>query len=223
MPRSTVVLNMFSSIDGRITTGPGLNVGEWKAAGIDGSADYESHRLFDQLDCDGIISGSETLLVWSGHPIADETPSYTPRKSRAFIVFDGRGRMNWAYTQGLVVVTREDVDGAYLAQLREKQVDFIQAGRGQQIDLQAALEALYERGFRRLGLSGGGKINGAFLRAGLIDEISLVLAPLAVGGTATPTLFDGPDLTSAEGLTRLDLLQARPLGQGAFWLHYRVQ
>lgn len=221
MPRPTIIVNMYASVDGRITTGPGLSVAEWKAAGLDGGADYESHRLFDELNCEAIISGSETLLVWSGHPVQDSTPTYTPQKSRAFIVFDGQGRISWSYTDGLIVVTREDAPRAYLDQLREKQVDFIQAGRGGQIDLHAALEALYDRGFRRIGLSGGGGINGAFLRAGLVDEISLVIAPLAVGGRTTPTLFDAPDLSGPEGLTHLQLLQAKPLGEGAFWLHYK--
>jgi hypothetical protein len=51
-------------------------------------------------------------------------------KSQAFIVFDGRGRIQWGETQGLLVVTREDSPAEYLMQLREKEIDFIQAGRG---------------------------------------------------------------------------------------------
>jgi riboflavin biosynthesis pyrimidine reductase len=77
-------------------------------------------------------------------------------------------------------------------------------------------------GFRRIGLSGGGGINGAFLRAGLIDEISVVVAPLAIGGRQTPTLFDAPDLPSLAGAARLALRRAQPIGEGAVWLHYDI-
>jgi riboflavin biosynthesis pyrimidine reductase len=85
-----------------------------------------------------------------------------------------------------------------------------------------ALDALYERGFRRLALTGGGGINGEFLREGLVDEISIVYAPLVVGGTSTPSIFDCPDLTSTEGITRVRLLKDGDVGQGAIWLHYEV-
>jgi riboflavin biosynthesis pyrimidine reductase len=222
MPRPNVVVIVFASIDGRLTTAPGRNVTEWAALGWDGGANEIAHRLCDQLDCDGMVSGSESILVWGNHPVSLDSPHYWPQKSRAFIVFDGRGRIQWGETQGLVVVTREDAPAEYLTQLREKKIDFIQAGRGDHIDLHMALVTLYERGFRRLALTGGGGINGAFLREGLVDEISIVFAPLVVGGTRTPTIFDCPDLTSTDGITRVRLLKYGEVGQGAFWLHYEI-
>ncbi len=222
MERPAVVLNVFSSVDGRITTAPGLNVNEWTAQGLDGGADYECHRLFDELGCDGIISGSETIMVWGRHPVRSGKPGYWPRKSKGFIVFDGRGRVTWTQTTGLIVVTREDVSPDYVEQLKAKGVPHILAGREPHIDLGVALEGLYAMGFRRLGLSGGGGINGAFLRAGLIDEMSLVIAPLAVGGLNTPSILDAPDLESVSGVTRLELIETRPVGQGSVWVHYRV-
>lgn len=57
-----VILNIFSSIDGKITTAPNRNVAEWTATGIDGDANELTHKLYDDLNCDGLISGSESLL-----------------------------------------------------------------------------------------------------------------------------------------------------------------
>lgn len=37
---------------------------------------------------------------------------------------------------------------------------------------------------------GGGKINGSCLAAGVIDELSILIAPVADGSIGTPTLFD---------------------------------
>lgn len=221
--RPEVVLNIFSSVDGRITTAPNHNVMEWTEKGVDGDANDLTHRLYDELNCDSLVSGSESLIVWSGDWVELENPITEPKKSKAYIVFDGRGRMDWGQTDGLVVVTRENVDTTYIDQLESKNITYVQAGSGEHIDLGKALEMLYEFGFRRLGLSGGGSINGAFLREGLIDEISIVLAPLAIGGKKTPTIFDCEDLSSLLEATNLELIETKPLGdKGAVWLYYRT-
>ena len=67
-------------------------------------------------------------------------------------------------------------------------------------------------------LEGGGHINGSMLRAGLIDEVSVLLAPVVDGRTGTPALFD-----EHEGLPRgLTLAEATPLRHDVLWLRYRV-
>ncbi|WP_394217664.1 RibD family protein [Halobacillus trueperi] len=223
MKKPYVVLNVFSSIDGKITTAPNRDVAEWTAAGIDGEAHEVTHQLYDQLDCDGLVSGSESLIVWSANGVKLEKPVYEPKKSKAYIVFDGRGRIDWYQTEGLLVVTREDVSEKYIQQLEEKGIPYISAGTGDQIDLPLALHKLYELGYRRLGLAGGGVINGAFLRQGLIDEISLVMAPLAIGGTTTPSIFDSEDLKELNDATRLELKNMKTVGKGSVWLHYNVK
>jgi riboflavin biosynthesis pyrimidine reductase len=88
-----VILNIFSSIDGKITTAPGKNVAGWTAAGIDGEANEITHQLYDDLDCDGLVSGSESLIVWGKDWVELDKPIYVPQKSKAYIVFDGKGRI----------------------------------------------------------------------------------------------------------------------------------
>ncbi len=222
MTRPLVVLNVFSSIDGRITTSTNRNVAEWTAAGLDGEAHEITQQLYDELDCDGLLSGSETLRVYGDHWVPLDPPLYEPQKSKAYIVFDGKGRIDWQQTEGLIVVTKENVSAHYLQQLEEKEITYVQAGKGEYIDLSLALAKLYSLGFRRLGLSGGGSINGAFLRQGLIDEISLVIAPLAIGGRDTPSIFDCDDLKDIEGVTKLVLNKVKTVGNGSVWLNYTV-
>ncbi|WP_430786808.1 RibD family protein [Virgibacillus flavescens] len=216
-------MNIFSSVDGKITTAPDRNVAEWTAAGIDGEAHDIANRLYDELDCDGLISGSETLMVFGEHWIELKQGLYEPQKSKAYIVFDGRGRINWQQTEGLLVVTKENVSNEYIQQLVAKGITYIKAGKGRNIDLELALRKLYDLGFKKLGLSGGGGINGAFLRQGLIDEISLVIAPLAVGGRKTPGVFDCEELQSLDDVAELELLHTKPVGKGSVWVHYKVK
>ena len=76
----------------------------------------------------------------------------------------------------------------------------------------------------RLLLEGGGGANGAFLRAGLIDELSLILCPVVDGSAGAPSVFDSdPAEAHAAPLQAMTLEGSRPLEGGAVWLRYRLQ
>lgn len=76
-----------------------------------------------------------------------------------------------------------------------------------------------------LTIQSGGELNAAFLRAGLIDRVSLVLAPLLVGGRTTPTLIDGEPIRSVEQLGELSplrLVNCRQMQDSFIHLEYEV-
>jgi riboflavin biosynthesis pyrimidine reductase len=74
-------------------------------------------------------------------------------------------------------------------------------------------------GVETLMLEGGGKINGTMLRAGLIDELSLLIAPVADGRLGMPSLFDViGDTTPVEIV--LEQLERR--ASNSVWLRYRL-
>jgi len=85
------------------------------------------------------------------------------------------------------------------------------------VNLKRVLEKLRERfGIRTLLLEGGGKINGSFLAADLIDELSVLVAPLAHGSVGTPSLFDARD--SSGPARRLKLLSVERRSTDMVWL-----
>src|SRR5262249_32381795 len=93
----------------------------------------------------------------------------------------------------IVVVLTEQVSDAHLAGLRQDGVSYIFAG-ALELDLGLALEVLHrELGIKRLELNGGGITNGAFLRAGLVDELSLAIFPVVDGAKGAPSAFDSRD------------------------------
>src|SRR5437879_1323545 len=93
----------------------------------------------------------------------------------------------------IVVVLTRRVSDAHLAGLRQDGVSYIFAGE-QELDLGLALEILNrELGIERLLLEGGGGSNGSFLRAGLIDEISVAICPAVDGSKGAPSIFDFSD------------------------------
>jgi riboflavin biosynthesis pyrimidine reductase len=74
-------------------------------------------------------------------------------------------------------------------------------------------------------VNGGGITNGAFLRAGLIDEISLAIFPAIDGTKGAPSVFESGEGETgvAAALRSMTLASNEVLECGAVWLRYRVQ
>ena len=53
----------------------------------------------------------------------------------------------------------------------------------------------------------GGTLNAILLRAGLIDHLSIVIAPALIGGKDTATLIDGESLHSPKELSKIKALK----------------
>ncbi len=72
-----------------------------------------------------------------------------------------------------------------------------------EVNFQTAFQWLREKwNVQRLLCEGGGELNDALLRAGLVDEMHLTICPKMFGGRRAPTIADGRgagDLKSAAG------------------------
>ena len=115
----------------------------------------------------------------------------------------------------IVAVLPEMVSEAYLEWLRRHGRD---GG-----DLSLAMRTLAGVfGVKTLSLQGGGIIDGAFLRAGLIDELSLVVYPGIDGAASSPSIFEyvGEERLPACGQS-LELVSVETEREGVVWLRYR--
>jgi 2,5-diamino-6-(ribosylamino)-4(3H)-pyrimidinone 5'-phosphate reductase len=229
--RPRVICHMTTSIDGRIV------VDGWPDSGS-----AEARRQYEELhasyEADGWLCGRVTMEPFAGgvRPDADvaiEHAGGAPRAhfrapgehhSFAFAV-DASGRLAWQSNDisgdHVVAILSERVSNAYLASLRERGVSYLLAG-AHDVDLPLALERIGERfGVRTLMLEGGGRINGGMLRDGLIDEVSVLVAPVVDGRMGTPALFD----VDGEGFAprRLVLVGVERRAGDVLWLRYRVE
>jgi riboflavin biosynthesis pyrimidine reductase len=146
-------------------------------------------------------------------------------------VVDSRGRIRWMYKEypddewagwHVLVLVSRSTPLPYLAYLRREEIPYLVVG-AERVDLARALSALAETlGVRTVVSSAGARLNGALLRAGLLDEIEVEVVPIAVGGTTTPALFTTSDLAADEVPTPLHLLGATELGEGRVLLRYAV-
>lgn len=92
--------------------------------------------------------------------------------------------------------------------------------------LHALFETLYSKyNIREVTIQSGGTLNSELLQNKLIDEISLVIAPILVGGRDTPSLIGGNSLKSIEDLkkiTTLNLKEVTKLHNSYLHLKYIV-
>lgn len=228
-PRPRVICHMMASTDGRIV------VDGWPLA-PDERREYEAiHASFEP---DGWLCGRVTMEAfakqvrreadlareWAGGESRDDFRAPGAKGGFAFALDPG-GRLAWQSGDldgdHVVAILSERVGDDYLAFLRDRGVSYLLAGE-RTVDLSLALEKVAVLfGVRTLMLEGGGRINGAMLRAGLIDEVSLLLAPVVDGRVGTAALMD----LEGGGVTphRLALQSVERRGSDMVWLRYRAE
>jgi riboflavin biosynthesis pyrimidine reductase len=223
--RPRVICHMLSTVDGKID-GAALRA-------VTGGGEYEETGA--ALGGDAWVCGRTTmerhfaepgpLVPASGAP-AGPQPVHVARLADSYAVsVDTLGKLRWSRNDlggdHLICVVSERAPADCLTMLREKGISYIVAGRGA-VDLAEAVDRLgADFGIRTLLLEGGGHINGAFLEAGLVDEVSLLLAPGVDGRHEIPAAFDGmsPSRTAAVPLA---LKSVDRRDNGVLWIRYDV-
>ncbi len=234
MPK--IICHMIASVDGRLypdrwTQGPD---------NADVTSVYETAAA--TFAADGWIVGRTTMAEYAesitqGEAAAARADGATPqahvgeREGRPLaIVFDPKGKLRYTESglptgEHLVAVLSPAVNDAYLKELRDAGVSYVFAADAQK-PLTSGLAALAETfGVKTLLLEGGGIINGAFLKEGLIDELSFLIYPAIDGLKGVSTIVDypgAPDERPATG-QRLSLMETKVFEGGVVWLHYLVQ
>ncbi len=236
--RPYVICHMMASIDGRIVADG------WPELG-GGWDEYE--RTGSTFEADAWMCGRITMEHFAaGVRSADEVAGEAARRApdaaaradfvapgehpSCAIAVDPSGRLRWESNEihgdHVVVVLTERVSDEYLAGLRAVGVSYIVAGAGaeSEADLALALGKVASAfGIRTLLLEGGGGINGSMLRDGLIDEVSLLVAPVADGGVGAPSLFDVDRPAPGQSARRLALHSVERRADGVLWLRYRLE
>ena len=191
-----VFVNMAMTADGKIATAN-------RAVHSFGSARDLRHLYELRATADAILCGARTV------EISDSILGNGGEKFRKLrlknglaefpvrVVVSGSGSINPASSifqkkfSPIIVLTTQRVSAKKLAQLRELADDVKICGQ-KEIDFLAALRWLRTKwGVKRLLCEGGGELNDALFRAGLVDEINLTICPQVFGGRTAPTIADG--------------------------------
>ncbi len=217
MDRPFTFINSAMSADGKISTK------KRKQVKISGKTD------FDRVD--ELRATSDAVMVGIGTILSDD-PSLTvkseERKKRrvglgldenpARIVVDSKARMPLTadlFKKGtgkrIIVVSR----AAPLERVEalKGKADIVVAG-SEEVDLEEMAHELHKRGIRRLMVEGGATLNWAMARAGLVDQISVFIGNLIIGGKDAPTFMDGEGISDRADAMELQLIKYEPMDEG---------
>jgi riboflavin biosynthesis pyrimidine reductase len=220
---------MVTSIDGRLhpsrfTSSPDGSRRDW-------SAQYE--KVHASLGSDAWLVGRVTMAEMSkaaAHPPAQipavRRPLHVAKTGAASfaVALDPSGKVHFERGEvggdHVIVLLGKDVPDSHLAELAADGVSYVVAEKSE-IDLAAALDVLArEFGIRHLVVEGGAATNGAFLVAGLVDELCVLVAPALDGGENVQGIVHWHD--GLAGKVRLQFKSVNTLANGVVELRYTV-
>lgn len=191
-----VLVNMATTADGKIATAN-------RAVSSFGSKRDHDHLLELRATADAVMCGARTA------DLNDINLGPGPAKFRRLrlrrglaeynlrILVSGSGSINPRATifkhhfSPIIVLTTQRMSASARRRLQSPGVAIKICGKTA-INFRTALRWLRKHwGVRRLLCEGGGELNDALFRAGLVDELHLTVCPKVFGGRNAPTIADG--------------------------------
>ena len=235
MERPFVVCHMLASLDGKID---GAFFGAPEAAPA--LKAYGELRNF--YGCQATLYGTTTMLggyadgrvgaLSAGNvlPPKKDWVNPTVKALGNFIVsVDPVGELAFSFSAigkkgrpaaHVIEALTEQASPAYLAYLQKQGVSYVFAGKDR-LDCPLLLQKLRNLfDIEKLMVAGGGTVNWSFLAAGLIDELSLVIAPVADGGTESVSIFEQSEFLPHSGPVAFHLTEAKAMNEDVLWLRY---
>ena len=220
-----VICHMMSSLDGRTILsrwGQSPNTQEYETTAATFEAEaWMCGRVTMEKD---FTKGLAPDLQAVAAPL-DRTDFVADYAGDSFaIAVDAHGKLGWksAYIDEdhIIVVLTEQVSDEYLAYLRRQGVSYLFGG-AQELDFALVLDKLAQLfPIQTILLEGGGHLNGSLLKAGLIDELSLLHYPVVDGAATSATIFE--EGVSPGPAVPFNLISVEQRTHGILWLRYEV-
>lgn len=227
-----------ASIDGRIAISrstPSWLDAQWKPAARFEIVDAPSlHGARVSLEGSNSFTGRDAPGASFEDYAAAQVPAgdFLPASLQShpgpwLVVIDSRARIRWTIFEmdgtKLAVLLSGTTPAAYRQFLREHEVPYLEAGEDR-VDLGLALPRLGEVfGVDCVVSDAGGVLNGALLRAGLVDEIDIQFLPVVVGRAEAPAIFEGYDLGTLGSIRDLELISAETRPDGSVFVRYAAR
>jgi len=208
--RPFVLVNMAMTADGKIATAN-------RAVHSFGSP-RDLRQLYElRATADAVLCGARTVEI-SEATLGNGGETFRRRRLKnglaefpVRVIASGHGslaptaRIFQARFSPIILLVTRRASPQELRRLREH-ADEIRISGATEVDFRAALVWLRRKwNVKRLLCEGGGELNDALFRAGLVDEIHLTICPKIFGGRAAPTIADGVGCPRLSGAAEFQL------------------
>lgn len=227
-PLPYVLVNMAMTADGKIATAN-------RAVSSFSSGRDREHLLELRATADAVMAGARTV---DAEPINLGPGPARFRRMRLRrglaeynlrVIVSGSGSINPGAEvfrhrfSPIIVLTTNRAPAAARRRLRSL-ADAVKVCGQNEINFLKALRWLRSKwNVRRLLCEGGGELNAALFRAGLVDELHLTICPKIFGGRAAPTIADGPGTDNLASATRLKLKSIKRVGDELYLVYTAVR
>ncbi len=206
--RPYVILNAAMTLDGKIAT-------KTRDSEISSPEDWRRvHKLRAKVD--GLMIGIGTMLT--DNPKL--TVKYPRRKPLTKIVVDSLGRtppnaniFRYKGRDKVVVAVTSKASKRKLKILEKAGAKIVVSGSGRKVNLKLLLKKLWKMGIKTLMVEGGGNLNWGMVKAGLVDEVKVAIAPVIVGGKEAITLVEGEGYAKVKDGLKLKLVKVEEAGE----------
>ena len=233
MEKPFVVCHMLTSLDGKID-------GKYMSAPACAPALEKYGEIRGFYGCNATLYGTTTMLggYSAGRAPAQlpDSPAYPMEDYVAesdvqnyIVSVDPAGVLGWEskYIEKkgrprahVIEVLTGQVNPKYLAYLRQFDISYIFAGE-EALDcvlLLHKLKTMFD--IDKLMVAGGGLMNWSFAQADLLDEVSIVMAPVADGSTTAVSIFEKAGFLPDRKPIAFMLKAAERVNGGGLWLRY---
>jgi riboflavin-specific deaminase-like protein len=216
-----VLVNMAMTADGKIATAN-------RAVTSFGSPRDRGHLLELRATADAVMAGART--VDSASTTMEPGPAKFRRRRlkrglaeyNLRVIVSRSGSVNPCAEvfkhrfSPIIILTTRRAKANRLERLRAL-ADEVKICGQREINFKVAFRWLRKKwGVKRLLCEGGGELNDALFRAGLVDELYLTICPKIFGGHDAPTIADGKGILKIAGARRFVLKSARRIGNELF-------
>lgn len=216
MKRPYVIINCAMSADGKIA------LPSRKQVRI--SCDEDIKRMYNlRNEADAVLVGIGTIL--SDDPKLTVKEKYVKNPKQPLrIVLDSNCRT----PKDALVLNDSAKTLIIIKKGNEKQFDCkhvevveCKTDNEGRIDLNSALDLLFQKGVKKLLVEGGSTVIWSFLKKKLVDDLFIYIGPYVIGGKDTPTVADGSGIKNENELLSLRIVNVKRLDEGAL-IQYKV-
>ena len=226
-PLPFVLVNMAMTADGKIATA-NRRVHSF-SSGRDLEHLYELRATADAVMCGArTVEISRSILGTGGEQFRKLRLKRGLAEYNLRVIVSGSGSINpraeifKKHFSPVIILTTARATKNKLRQLRDIADEVKVCGR-HEINFRAALRWLRTKwGVKRLLCEGGGELNDALFRAGLVDELHLTICPKIFGDHAAPSIADGGGFHRLAEAARLQIKMFKLAGNEVFAVFRRT-
>ena len=221
-----VFVNLAMTADGKLASAN-------RAIASPGSPGDIGHMMELRTHADAVISGARTVDLNDAHLAPGGAKYRRMRLRRGLaeynirVIISGSGSIDpesdifkKRYSP-LIVLTTRRISKRRFKTLQRLATD-VKAFGETEIDFRAAFAWLRKKwSVKRLLCEGGGEVNGAVFRAGLVDELHLTICPYIFGGQNAPTPADGEGIAHLKDAFQMRLHSMKRINDELFLVYRR--